>query len=45
MRKNDEVTGVVTALGCNYEGIVKINDTVCFVPFALVGEKVTFKVL
>ena len=45
MKKNDEVIGVVTALGCNYEGIVKINDTVCFVPFALVGEKVTFKVL
>ena len=45
MKKNDEVTGVVTALGCNYEGIVKIDNTVCFVPFALVGEKVTFKVL
>ena len=45
MRKNDEVTGIVTALGCNFEGIVKVENTVCFIPYALVGEKVLFKVL
>ena len=45
MKKNDEVTGVVTALGCNFEGIVKVDNTVCFIPFALLGEKITFKVL
>ena len=42
MRKNDEVTGIVTALGCNFEGIVKVENTVCFIPYALVGEKVLF---
>ena len=45
MKKNDVVIGVVSAMGCNYEGIVKTDGTVCFVPFSLNGEKVEFKVL
>ncbi len=46
MRKNDILTGTISSLGYNCEGICKLEDgTVCFVPFALVGEKVQFKVL
>ena len=45
MRKNDELIGNVSAIGSNMEGIVRIDDFVCFVPFALVGEKIKFKVL
>lgn len=45
MKKNDEVIGIVTALGCNFEGIVKVDNVVCFVPYALTGEKIKFKVL
>ena len=45
MRKNDELIGNVSAIGSNMEGIVRINDFVCFVPYALVGEKIKFKVL
>ena len=45
MRKNDELIGNVSAIGSNMEGIVRIDNTVCFVPYALVGEKIKFKVL
>ncbi len=45
MKKNDELVGLVVALGANGEGIIKIDGTVVFVPFTLVGEKVKFKVL
>ena len=45
MRKNDELIGNVSAIGSNMEGIVRIENTVCFVPYALVGEKIKFKVL
>ncbi len=45
MKKNDVITQVITNIGSNSEGIVKIDGIVCFIPFALVGEKVTFKVL
>ena len=45
MRKNDEIIGIVEGIGSNSEGILKIDNFVCFVPFALVGEKVCFKVL
>ncbi len=45
MRKNDELIGNVSAIGSNMEGIVRIDDFVCFVPFALLGEKIKFKVL
>ena len=45
MRKNDELIGNVSAIGSNMEGIVRIENFVCFVPYALVGEKIKFKVL
>lgn len=45
MRKNDEFIGNVSAVGSNMEGIVRIDNYVCFVPFALIGEKIKFKVL
>ena len=45
MKKNDELTGIVTAIGSNMEGIIRIDNNVCFVPYALIGEKVKFKVL
>ncbi len=45
MRKNDELIGNVSAIGSNMEGIVRIENFVCFVPFALIGEKIKFKVL
>ena len=40
MRKNDELIGNVSAIGSNMEGIVRIGDCVCFVPYALLGEKI-----
>lgn len=45
MRKNDELIGNVSAIGSNMEGIVRIENFVCFVPFSLIGEKIKFKVL
>ncbi len=45
MRKNDELIGNVSAIGSNMEAIVRIDNSVCFVPYALVGEKIKFKVL
>ena len=45
MRKNDEIIGLVQGVGSNSEGVVKIDNFVCFVPYALEGEKVRFKVL
>lgn len=39
MKKNDLITAVVAKIGSNGEGVVKIDDTACFVPFALIGEK------
>ena len=45
MRKNDEIIGLVEGIGSNSEGVIKIDNFVCFVPYALMGEKVRFKVL
>lgn len=45
MRKNDEIIGLVQGVGSNSEGVIKIDNFVCFVPYALEGEKVRFKVL
>lgn len=45
LKKNDELMGVVSAIGSNGEGIVKTDGIVVFVPFTLVGEKIRFKVL
>ncbi len=45
MKKNDIVTAVILGYGSNSEGIAKVDNIVCFIPFALLGEKVSFKVL
>ncbi len=45
MQKNEEKVGLVVGLGANGEGIIKQDGVVVFVPYALVGEKVRYKVL
>ena len=45
MEKNCSYTGEVTALGSEAEGIINIGGTTAFVPFCLVGERVTFRAL
>ncbi len=45
MKKNEEKVGTVVALGSNGEGIIKQDGAIVFVPFALVGEKIKYKVL
>ena len=45
MKKNDELIGKVVAIGSNMEGIIKVDGFVCFVPYALLGENVKFKIL
>ena len=45
MQKNEIYTQTITDLGYNGEGIVKVEGITCFIPFALIGEKVKFKVL
>ena len=43
--KNDELVGVVTAMGAGGEGIIKENGIVVFVPFSFLGEKIKYRVL
>jgi 23S rRNA (uracil1939-C5)-methyltransferase len=45
IEKNNVYTGEVLAYGTDGEGIVKCEGTTTFVPFCLVGEKITFKIL
>lgn len=45
IQKNEIVTGVVSALGTNGEGIVRHEGITFFVPACLVGEKVRLKAL
>ncbi len=45
MKKNEEKVGLVVGLGSNGEGIIKQEGQVVFVPYALVGEKIRYKVL
>lgn len=45
MEKNVIYKGVVSGLGTDGEGIIKIGGTTAFVPFCLVGEEVSFKAL
>lgn len=45
MEKNDELVGVVSGMGSNGEGVIKLDNNIIFVPYTLLGEKVRFKVL
>ena len=45
MKKNDILTGIVCSYGSEGEGIVKMDGMTIFLPFAIPGEKVRFKVL
>ncbi len=45
MKKNDEFIDIVTAVGMNGEGIVKRDNLAVFIPFALTGEQVKYKIL
>ncbi len=45
MKKNEERVGIVSAIGSNGEGVIKQDGTVVFVPYALTGEKIKYKVL
>lgn len=45
MQKNQEIISTVTANGYNGEGIIKDENKVVFVPFAISGEKIKYKVL
>lgn len=45
MKKNEIYVGTVTSYGSEGEGIIKADGITVFVPFAIPGEKVRFKVL
>lgn len=45
MKKNEEAIGIVTALGMNGEGIVKREGVPVFIPFALEGETVSYRIV
>ncbi|MDE6075455.1 MAG: 23S rRNA (uracil(1939)-C(5))-methyltransferase RlmD [Clostridia bacterium] len=45
MEKNREYIGEVLSLGSEGEGVIKYEDCTAFVPFCLVGERVSFKAL
>lgn len=45
MKKNDVLQGIITGYGSEGEGVVKSDGFVIFLPFALKGEKVEFKIL
>lgn len=45
MNKNQELISTVSNIGSNGEGIIKDEGKVVFVPFAIAGEKIKYKVL
>ena len=45
MEKNQELVGTVVGIGSNGEGLIKQDGYIVFVPFALMGEKIKYKVL
>lgn len=45
MKKNCEYVGEVVSLGSEGEGVIKVQDETAFVPWCLVGERVSFKAL
>ena len=45
MEKNQEYTDIVLGMGMDGEGVLKRGDTTVFVPYSIVGEKISYKVL
>ena len=45
MQKNQEIISTVSSIGSNGEGIVKDEGKIVFVPFAIHGEKIKYKIL
>ncbi len=45
LEKNQVLKGIVETIGSNGEGIVRENKIPIFVPYALPGEKITYKIL
>lgn len=45
IKKNDILTGTVQSFGSGGEGVLRMEDYVFFVPYALPGEKISFRVL
>lgn len=45
MQKNQELISIVSSMGSNGEGVIKDEGKIVFVPFAIAGEKVRYKVL
>lgn len=45
LKKNLELELNITSLGCNGEGVAKVEGAVVFVPFALPGETVRAKII
>ena len=43
--KNQELEGEVISIGSNGEGVVKADGITVFVPFAIIGEKIKYKIL
>lgn len=45
LQKNQEYIGIVEDMGMNGEGVIKNDGTTVFVPFAIAGEKIKYKIL
>ena len=45
VQKNEILTGKVQSFGSDGEGVVRVEDCVFFVPYALPGEEISFRVL
>ena len=45
IQKNQEYIGIVEDMGMNGEGVIKNDGITVFVPFAIAGEKIKYKIL
>lgn len=45
LQKNQEFIGIVEDMGMNGEGVIRNDGVTVFVPFAIVGEKIKYKIL
>lgn len=45
LNKNDQLIGEVVGTGSEGEGVVKTGEYTVFIPFALLGEKIEYKIL